>query len=283
MNDMREFIVNMNEADDIIIIFCLYLCLWVCLWVLENKRNMSNYEEEKYVNEKVKENENKKEVEVYEEKYLKKVRDKKERDKNKEINERDLSLSFVIEKTPLGNVLMFYNKQKECFDYYSDSSMPYRYLEVVSRKYVLMNDCVLFYVDMEDELRLYEEKEKKKEEEKKDKDREKDRENGKMVPVKNVFAKFKSYNKEGGSGHVNVAPAPKNNILQKNVKNDNLVLKEQANRYSYQGKIANFNFLKKVDRTKVDKKYAITYADFKRLKNMEGIYEKEKIFEKEKE
>jgi hypothetical protein len=276
MNEMREFIVNMNEADELIIIFCLYLCLWVCLYVLENKRNISNYEEEKDVNEKVKENENKKEVEVYEEKYLKKVRNIKG-DKNKEFNERDLSLSFVMEKTPLGNVLMFYNKQKECFDYYSDSSMPYRYLEVVSRKYVLMNDCVSLYVDMEDELRLYEEKEKKKEEEKKDRD------NGKLVPVKNVFAKFKSYNKEGGSGHVNVAPAPKNNILQKNVKNVNLILKEQANRYSYQGKMANFNFLKKVDRTKVDKKYAITYADFKRLKNMEGIYEKEKIFEKEKE
>ena len=271
MNEMREFIVNMNEADELIIIFCLYLCLWVCLYVLENKRNISNYEEEKDVNEKVKENENKKEVEVYEEKYLKKVRNIKG-DKNKEFNERDLSLSFVMEKTPLGNVLMFYNKQKECFDYYSDSSMPYRYLEVVSRKYVLMNDCVSLYVDMEDELRLYEEKEKKK-----------DRDNGKLVPVKNVFAKFKSYNKEGGSGHVNVAPAPKNNILQKNVKNVNLILKEQANRYSYQGKMANFNFLKKVDRTKVDKKYAITYADFKRLKNMEGIYEKEKIFEKEKE
>jgi len=55
------------------------------------------------------------------------------------INQRleKLKNCFVLEKTPLGNVLMFYNHEKLAFEYYSDSTIPYRYLETVSRKYVL--------------------------------------------------------------------------------------------------------------------------------------------------
>jgi hypothetical protein len=88
-------------------------------------------------------------------------------------------------------------------------------------------------------------------------------------PKKNVFAKFKSYNKEAGTGHVNIAAPPKNSIPNNKVtesnNNEKVLLKEHANRYSYEGKLSNFNFLKKVDRKVVDKKYAMTFADFKRL------------------
>ena len=42
---------------------------------------------------------------------------------------------YIIEKTPQGNVLMIYDKDRESFKYYSDSTIPYRYLEVVGRKY----------------------------------------------------------------------------------------------------------------------------------------------------
>lgn len=229
--------------------------------------------------EKEKEQTNKKEKEtkviIYEEKYLNKFKIQRECKKNNKPSEdllNKLSSSFVMEKTPLGNVLMCYNIEKECFEYYSDSTMPYRYLEVVSRKYVLMNDCIFFYIDMEEELKEYEERKKEKEEKKVE---------NVSMPVKNVFAKFKNYNKEGGTGHVNIAPPPKNNIVQNNIKMDNLLLKEKANRYSHQGKIINFNILKKVDRKNVNKKYTMTYADFKGLKNMEEIYEKEKIFKEE--
>ena len=84
---------------------------------------------------------------------------------------------------------------------------------------------------------------------------------------KNVFAKFKSYNKEAGTGHVNIAAPPKNSIPNYKVtetnSNEKVLLKENSNRYSYEGKLSNFNFLKKIDRKIVDKKYAITFADFK--------------------
>ena len=39
---------------------------------------------------------------------------------------------YVIEKTPQGNVLMIYDNLRESFKYYSDSTIPYRYLEVVA-------------------------------------------------------------------------------------------------------------------------------------------------------
>jgi hypothetical protein len=124
---------------------------------------------------------------------------------------------------------------------------------------------------MKEELNNYEKKleEKKKEKEELEKRILEDKKICVVEPKKNVFAKFKSYNKEAGTGHVNVAAPPKNSIPNNKVtessSNENVLLKENANRYSYEGKIANFNFLKKVDRKVVDKKYAMTFADFKRL------------------
>ena len=66
-----------------------------------------------------------------------------------------LKNNFLIETTPLGNVLMFYNNKKETFEYYSDSTIPYRVLEVVCRKYVLTYNCRFLYIDMEQELKKY--------------------------------------------------------------------------------------------------------------------------------
>ena len=89
-----------------------------------------------------------------------------------------------------------------------------------------------------------------------------------MQPKKNVFAKFKSYNKESGTGHVATAAPPKNSIPNNNsVKKDDekTILKENANRYTCEGKIANFSFLKKPDRKVIDKKYAMSFADYKKL------------------
>ena len=185
-----------------------------------------------------------------------------------------LKNSFVMEKTPLGNVLMLYNNKRGSFEFYSDNTIPYRYLEPVSRKYVKMFGCRPIYFDMEEELKNYEKKLEEKEREKEEKRllEEEEKKQKKIVivePKKKVFAKFKSYNKEAGTGHVNMGAPPKNSIpnnkVTDNNSNEKILLKENANRYSYEGKISNFNFLKKIDRKVVDKKYAMTFADFKRL------------------
>lgn len=187
-----------------------------------------------------------------------------------------LTNCYVIEKTPNGNVIMIYQKDRESFKYYSDYNIPYRYLEVVGRKYVKLFNCRPIFVDMEEELKLFEEKWDKEQEVKKVKEEEEKRKteeavkNNKPIEVrKNVFAKFKSYNKDAG-GKITMAAPPKNSIPNKSVttenkENEKILLKERANRYTYEGKFANFNFLQKIERKVFNKKLGLSFADFKRI------------------
>jgi hypothetical protein len=175
---------------------------------------------------------------------------------------------FIMEHTPLGNVLLTFNKERTTFSYYSDNSIPYRFLEVAARKFVKTFHCRPIFVDMEEELQNYEKKieeERKKKEEMLSNNSGKNNENN-TNKTKNVFAKLKNYNKP--SGKVNTAPPPKSSIPNKNITetNDNFLLKENANRYTYEGKISTFNLLKKVEKKVVDKKYGLTFLDFKRMK-----------------
>jgi hypothetical protein len=183
-----------------------------------------------------------------------------------------LKSCFVIEKTPLGNVLMTYNNDTGSFKYYSDNAIPYRYLETVARKYVKQFDCRPIFVDMEEELKLAEEKWEKKQKEKEEKERKQEELKALNIivePKKNVFAKFKSYNKDAGTGKVNMVAPPKNSIPNKKStkeeENEKLLIKENANRYTYEGKFSNFSFLQKVERKVVDKKYGMKFSDFKKI------------------
>jgi hypothetical protein len=187
-----------------------------------------------------------------------------------------LNNCFIIENTPLGNVLMIYDTKKTSFRYYSDNTIPYRYLETVARKYVKQFDCRPVFIDMEEELRISEERfeiERKEREEAEKKKREESTKNNQPIEEKkNVFTKFKSYNKDTGSGKTSYAAPPKNSIPNnKKITNDQekekekQFLKDRANRYTYEGKFANFSFIKKVDRKVVDKKFGMSFADFKKM------------------
>jgi len=223
---------------------------------------------------------NKKHIQHLEDESMKKD-ELKEKAKQYVIDEqlKKFKNKYIIEYTPLGNVLMFYNHDKLAFDYYSDLTIPYRYLETVLRKYVITFNYRPLYIDMEEELKQYETKLEEREKQIKQlqelQENEKKNNNNK-TNSKDVFAKFKSYNKEAGTGRVNNAPPPKNSIPQNRMTNMNLkdvngngnekkLLKERANRYSYQGKFLNFNILQKVDKKAVDKKYAMKNDDFKKM------------------
>jgi hypothetical protein len=179
----------------------------------------------------------------------------------------------VMENTPLGNVLMIYHKERETFKYYSDVTIPYRYLEVVARKYVKQFNCRPIFVDMEEEIQIAEKKKEREKEELAIRQKEEMSKPQIVEEKKNVFAKFKSYNKESGNGHVNIGAPPKNSLpnKQKTEKQEaDYVLKNSANRYTYEGKIVNFSFIKKVDRKTIDKKASMSFANFKKLK-LQGI------------
>lgn len=165
-----------------------------------------------------------------------------------------LQHSFVMEKTPQGNVLMLYDAERSSFQYYADATIPYRYLEVVARKYVKSFQCRPLYVDMEEELHLVETKDKNKEQEAK--------QSHLAQEKKSVFAKFKQYNTEGRSVR-SMAPPPKNNIPKSTKEAEKILLKDRANRYTYVGKMANFSFLQKVERKVFNKRLALTFAEFK--------------------
>lgn len=192
------------------------------------------------------------------------------------INKRldKLKNCYIIEKTPNGNVIMIYDKERETFKYYSDINIPYKYLEVVGRKYVKSFDCRPIFVDMEEELQLFEEKwdkeELRKEEDKIKADEiAKNKQPNSEVKKKNVFAQFKSYNKDAG-GKISMAPPPKNSIpnssVTQNKETGKIILKERANRYTCEGKFTNFNFLQKVDRKIFNKKLGLSFSDFKKMK-----------------
>jgi len=168
---------------------------------------------------------------------------------------QQLENCFVMETTPLGNVLMTYDHKRETFKYYSDYIIPYRYLETVGRKFVKQCHCTFLFVDIEEELHVAEEKNKEEMLERNE------RAENKKENKKNVFAKLKNYNNSSLNGKINISQQIKKNVQNKAVK-------ENANRYTYEGKLINFSFLKKIDKKVVDKKYGLSFSDFKKINNI---------------
>jgi len=246
-------------------------------------------------------NDEKKVVVPFEEKYqsiynekkrkmveLKKEKEETEKMETKEEKKEELKLSknnYIIEYTPLGNVAMFYDCDRESFCYYSDNVIPYKYLETVARKYILVFDCLDLYVDMKEELekirnKILLEKEKAKEEERKEMEKKANIENGSGggggdgVGKKSVFTKFKSYNTGSmGTG----TDMSKMTSVSSSIKGKSAgagtstgtgtkeLLKENANRYTCEGRFSIFFLLKKIDKALVDKRLKVSFAEFKKM------------------
>jgi hypothetical protein len=166
----------------------------------------------------------------------------------------DLSLNTVTETTPRGDVLMYYSSNLGSFVYHSRTKeIPYKYLETVARKYVIEYNCKKLYVDIRKEyekgLNKYNETKEKEEQ------AARDAKDGKVDEMKDnkkkqVFANFKTYNRKG-----EVHNKQKDKIY---------ILKEQANRYSYRGKIEEYSEAKVescLDKNGKD----IDFASFKKM------------------
>ncbi len=179
---------------------------------------------------------------------------------------------FVMEYTPNGNIIMFYDYKRETFTYYADNVMPYRYLEVLGRKYVCTFFCPSLYQYLSPDLVVISDTvENEKTEAQVINDVVPEIEPTKLEkpekPEKSVFAKFKSYNKDTSN---NVATKDTSSSAPKRAINANaptvVLTNAVTNRYTCHGKICNMPFLKKIDRAIVDKNYKLSFADFKRLK-----------------
>jgi len=223
--------------------------------------------------EALKEEEIKAPVEVpYPDKYLEKF--KSMPFDNESLDIESLKNSIVVEHTPLGNVAMYYDNKREAFVYYSDSVMPYRYLEVVARKYVITFHCKRVFIDMEDEInkaktKIEEQKNAKKQEEEQAQQA-KAEENQELElkeepKKKNVFANFKNYNTNTTKDSSNKPTTGNSTATTANTKTEDVILKENANHYTCDGRYSNFLVLKKVDKTLVDKRLKMSFADFKKM------------------
>ena len=188
--------------------------------------------------------------------------------------------NYVLENTPMGNIYMRFNNSKGSFEYFSNNTIPYRYLEPVGRKYVMTYWCKPIFVDTEEELKRseikYNEDLKKKEEKEKEEEEKRISSNNPKL----VLAKMKSYNKDTKNATA-IRPMKNrssNNVLPSQIKasfqniNQNInqtsekkFLKENSNRYTWEGRLTDFCPLKKVNKNVVNKNLAMTYADFKRI------------------
>lgn len=169
--------------------------------------------------------------------------------------------NYVLETTPLGNVYMRYNHNKKSFEYFSNNTIPYRYLEAVGRKYVITFMCKFLFVDLEEELKKSSDKQTLEKEnptnitKDHDKNKNKKRENPKTMLAKH-------YGKEMKMEQNIKSFIPQIKVNLPNVKtNDNQLLKENANRYTWEGRISNLSLLKKAE-----KKTTLSFADFKKIK-----------------
>ena len=182
--------------------------------------------------------------------------------------------NYVLENTPMGNIYMRYNNSKGSFEYFSNNTIPYRYLEPVGRKYVMTYWCKPIFVNIEEELKRaeikYTDDMKKKEED------EKRRQEEMKNNPRNVMARMKSYNKDtknqmasqpmkNRSSNNVLPPQIKATIQNVNQTSEKQLLKENANRYTWEGRLTDFCPLKKINKKVVNKSLSMTYADFKRM------------------
>ena len=176
---------------------------------------------------------------------------------------------ILFEKTPRGNIIMYYDAYKQGFAYYSDSyNLPYGLLNAVAMKYVMTYYCRDFFMDDDITpiekasplIKIHMDEPEKKNDVKKNHMK---KTLNKINTLSQKFSKQQSQQKS-------------NQIIEPPITN--------KNRFIYLGKIINFNFLKTesklnilngfgsnlldnlIGETKLQKK-VMDYKEYKNLRN----------------
>lgn len=203
----------------------------------------------------------------YEDKYLDKYK-KLARSKLTKHKLDSLINNYMFEFTPAGNLIMNYDTNNDTFQYYSDNTIPYRYLNSAAKKYVTINHCKDIYKDTDNlqEEQLTEELTDIVKEQNTNSQQASTLTNNTTTienKRKNVFANFKKYNKEttipihNPSSH-KPSEKPNNKINSKDVK-------KNINTYKNNGRISNFSFINKQKINASSENSRLTFADFKKL------------------
>jgi hypothetical protein len=143
--------------------------------------------------------------------------------------EKEWKTRILFETTPRGNIVIYYDVFKQGFAYYSDiNNIPYSILNAVAMKYVMLFNCRDFFVDNQVTpelepspfIKIYLEEPKKSNEVKVK------TANSPIIQA-NLFAKYKTYNKNTKSKSIELKNPPIRNI------------------FINQGKMHNFSFIQK--------------------------------------
>jgi hypothetical protein len=156
---------------------------------------------------------------------------------------------------------MRYNNSKKSFEYFSNNTIPYRFLETIGRKYVITYWCKPIFINIDEEL----EKAKVKfDEESKQKLENKVLTNTK-VNVFKTFNKDVMMAKNREKSNFVLPPNIKPNLVDVKSNNESHLLKENANRYTWEGRISSFCPLKQIDKKLVNKTLNLSFAEFKQM------------------
>lgn len=222
---MNPFILFLNNSFQLFkyYTFLLYICCVDLVEVLDLYNGFVDYTRDDDIQTKPII------IPKYEDKYINEYH-LLETETLQEDKKESLSHNFIMEKTPIGNVIMNYDFKKSSFLYYSDSTVPFRYLETIGRKYVITFKCKELFIDMNTEI----ENAKTIKPEK----------TGKPIKTKDMIRQIQN---------------PQNPVKT------SIPIKVNTNRYTSMGRISNFKICKHVDRTKIDKHYSISFSDFKKM------------------
>jgi len=162
--------------------------------------------------------------------------------------------NYIIEYTPVGNVIMRFNNNKKSFEYYSNNSIPYRYLEPIGRKYVLTYRCKDIFIDMDEEV----EKVNKLNEMKKNEMKKNEIKNNKPIVRPQTFKSQQT--SLANKKMIDIPPNRTNQTIINPINNAEMAIKD-SNRYTWEGRIADFKIIKSEKKTDRNN---ISFKDFKK-------------------
>ena len=171
---------------------------------------------------------------------------------NKECLENMLYVRETINEF-YGDIIMCYDQATSSFAYYArTANIPYKYLETVSRKYMIETNAPRdLHVDIRKEYAMAKDQLTNKKVSSSNANANLDNQtNNDTKQETDVFAKFKTYNTAPNISKTNQNQAQTPNQIpnqhntktttSENINTSTKVIRENANRYSYRGKIADF-------------------------------------------
>nr|QFG74857.1 MAG: hypothetical protein [Megaviridae environmental sample] len=173
-----------------------------------------------------------KDVEKYNDNYLEEFKLLEQKELTEEQID-NLKNNVVFDETPLGRIVMMYDKDLEGFRWYCNTShITYETLSTLARKYVIHFDCKCLYISLKDELKK-----------------------NKMILDKTIIEAKKTNANQ------------KVNLLTRKDVQEKLLIKNNIIRFKYGGKLYEYENKHTSNHEPTSKK-KITFSDFKRLEKL---------------